>query len=171
MGQVAFFGNVGKVKEIQLGQDGKARLSFSVAESHSRFDKQANKWQDTGTTWRNVTVFGKRAEALAQILQNGAKQQVVVIGREETRDYESNGETRQSFDCTADHVGLVPKLQQQNPGTPPAAQAFGNQPNQSQGGGWNAPQQSQPPANDPWSAGGGNAGGGWGNPQQSEAPF
>lgn len=163
MANVSFHGNVGKVKEIQLGQDGKARLSFSVAEGHSRFDKQSNQWKDTGTTWRNVTMFGKRAEALAQVLREGAKQKVVVMGREETRDYESNGETRQSFDCIADIVGLIPAAQAQAPsGPPPAAQAFGNQPQQ---GGFNAP------AADPWSTGGNGGGGGWGNPEQSKAPF
>ena len=167
MASVSFHGNVGKVKEIQLGRDGKSRLSFSVAEGHSRFDKQTNKWQDTGTTWRNVTMFGKRAEALAQVLREGAKQQVVVMGREETRDYESNGETRQSFDCIADIVGLIPTAQAQNPsGPPPAAQAFGNRPQQNQSQGFNAP------SSEPWSAGGnGGNGGGWGNPSQSEPPF
>lgn len=166
MANVSFHGNVGKVREIQLGQDGKARLSFSVAEGHSRFDKQANEWKETGTTWRNVTVFGKRAEALGQVLREGAKQKVIVMGREETRDYESNGEKRQSFDCVADVVGLIPTSQGQNPsGPPPAAQAFGNQPQQ---GGWNAP------AADPWSTGGNPAqgnGGGWGSPSNDEPAF
>lgn len=173
MANVSFHGNVGKVKEIQLGQDGKARLSFSVAEGHSRFNKQSNQWEDTGTTWRNVTMFGKRAEALAQVLREGAKQKVVVMGREETRNYEHNGEQKSSLDCVADFVGLLPATQaQQLMGNPPAAQAQGwnGTPPQQQGGGFHNP--STPGGNDPWSTNqqpGSN--GGWGSPNQTEAPF
>lgn len=145
MGQAAFHGNVGKVEEPKFSQDGQCRIRFSVAEGHSRFDKQQNKWLDTGTTWRNVTVFGKRAETLADVLQTGAKQQVVVIGREETREYDkSDGSGKgYSFDVVADIVGIIPTAQQQQPNS-----------------GWN----NQPPGQAP-------AGVGWGNGPTSEAPF
>ena len=165
MAQVAFSGNVGKVRGVQFSQDGKARFGFSVAEGHSRYDKQANEWKDTGTTWRNVTVFGKRAEALAEVLREGAKQKVVVMGREETREYEHNGEKRTSLDCVAEVVGLIPAAQQSQGGgfqQPPQQSAPPQQ--QQQGGNWNAP------ANDPWSNGGQqNNSGGWGNPSDSPA--
>lgn len=164
MGQVAFHGNLGKIHGLKVSNDGKPRISFSVGEGHSKFNKQTNQWDKTGTTWRNVTVFGKRAEALAEILQEGAKQQLVVIGREETREYEHNGEKRESLDCIADIVGLVPSAPQGN------SNGFQQSPQQSapqpQQGGWNAP------AADPWSAGSsqpqGN-GGGWGDPNQPPA--
>lgn len=160
MGQVAFHGNLGKIHGLKFSNDGKPRISFSVGEGHSKFNKQTNQWDKTGTTWRNVTVFGKRAEALAEILQEGAKQQVVVIGREETREYEHNGEKRESLDCIADIVGLVPSGTPGTQSQPPQSQ---QQPQQ----GWNAPQSdpwksSQPPQN-----GGGN--GGWGQPQDKPA--
>lgn len=118
MASVSFHGNVGKVQPAQFSQDGKARIRFSVAERHSRFDKQANQWQDTGTTWRDVTVFGKRAEALADTLREGAKQQVVVIGREETREYDRQDGTKGSaLEVVADVVGIIPSSQpaQQQP--------------------------------------------------------
>lgn len=169
MAQVAFSGNVGKVREVAFSQDGKARLGFSVAEGHSRFDKQSNQWKDTGTTWRNVTVFGKRAESLAEVLREGAKQQVVVIGREETRDWQKDdGSTGQSFDVVADVVGLIPKSgsqpasSHQAPSQQQAQQNFG-----ALGG-------QQVPQSDPWSAGSqppqnGGANGGWGQPQDKPA--
>ena len=170
MAQVAFSGNVGKVREVAFSQDGKARLSFSVAEGHSKFDKQSNQWKDTGTTWRNVTVFGKRAESLAEVLREGAKQQVVVIGREETRDWQKDdGSTGQSFDVVADVVGLIPKAQQQGnqqsaPSQQQAQQNFG-----ALGG-------QQVPQSDPWSAGSqppqnGGGNGGWGNPALDKPVF
>lgn len=166
MAQVAFSGNVGKVREVAFSQDGKARLGFSVAEGHSKFDKQSNQWKDTGTTWRNVTVFGKRAESLAEVLREGAKQQVVVIGREETRDWQKDdGSTGQSFDVVADVVGLIPKAQQQSQQSAPSQQQA--QQNFGALGGQQVPQSdpwksSQPPQN-----GGGN--GGWGSPSNDPA--
>ena len=132
MAQVSFKGNIGKVRGLQFSQDGKPRFSFSAAESHRRFNKQTQQWEDTGTTWYAVTVFGRHAEDLADIIQENAKQQVSVSGRQETRAYEHNGEQRTSLDVVADHVGLVHRAPQQQSGgfqqqqqqTPPPA---GNQ--------------------------------------------
>lgn len=160
MGQAAFHGNLGKIHGLKYSNDGKPRISFSVGEGHSKFNKQTNQFDKTGTTWRNVTVFGKRAESLAEVLQEGAKQQLVVIGREETREYEHNGEKRESLDCIADIVGLVPS------GTPGTQSQPPQQQQPQQGGGWNAPNQG----NEPWSSNA-NPQGGWGNPQQTEPPF
>lgn len=137
MAQVSFKGNVGKVYGLKFSQDGKPRFSFSVAESHGKFD-QNNQWQDTGTTWWNTTVFGRLAEDLADVIQEGQKQRVVVVGRSQTRKFEHNGEQRESLDVIANDVGLVHRAAQQN------------QP-QAQQGGWGAP--ATPPAGDPWAGG------------------
>ena len=152
MAQVSFRANVGKVRGLQFSQDGKPRFSFSAAESHRRFNKQSNAWEDTGTTWFSVTMFGKQAEDLADIIQEGAKQQVVVSGRQETRAYEHNGEQRTSLEVIADHVGIIHRAQ-----TPQHAQ---------QQGGWNQPQQSQAD----WGAAPATAWGG-GQQQGGPAPF
>lgn len=147
MAQAAFHGNIGKVQEAQFNAEGQCRITFSVAEGHSRFDKQAKEWKDTGTTWRRVTVFGKRAETLADVLREGAKQQVVVIGREETREWQKDdGTTGTSLEVVADIVGLIPTATKSAP--PAAAKA------------------------DPWAAPAAtNSGGGWGNGPDSEPPF
>jgi len=157
LAQVSFRANVGKVRGLQFSQDGKPRFSFSAAESHRRFNKQTQQWEDTGTTWYAVTVFGRHAEDLADIIQENAKQQVTVSGRQETRAYEHNGEQRTSLDVVADHVGLVHRAPQQQSGgfqqqqaPPPAgnqqASAFGQM---SQGqdvwGGGQQQQQGQAP--------------------------
>ena len=146
MAQVSFRANIGKVRGLQFSQDGKPRFSFSAAESHRRFNKQTNEWEDTGTSWYSVTVFGRHAEDLADIIQEGAKQQVTVSGRMETREYEHNGEQRSSLDVIADHVGLVHRA-----------------PQQAQQGGWNQPQQSQAD----WGAAPATA---WGGGQPGQAP-
>ena len=162
MAHVAFKANVGKVRGLQFSADGKPRFSFSAAESHRRLNKQTNQWEDTGTTWWAVTVFGKQAEDLADVIAEGKKQQVTISGRSETREYEHNGEKRTSLDVIADHVGLVHRA-----GT--GGQGGGNfAPAQSAGFG--APQPSAPAQQDPW-AGGQQQGNGWDAPQQTEAPF
>ena len=151
MAQVSFRANVGKVRGLQFSQDGKPRFSFSAAESHRRFNKQSQQWEDTGTTWYSVTVFGRHAEDLADIIQEGAKQQVSVSGRQETRAYEHNGEQRTSLEVIADHVGLIHRAPQQ-------AQ---------QQGGWNQPQQSQAD----WGAAPATAWGGGQQQQGGPSPF
>lgn len=143
MGQVSFRGNIGKVRDIQFGQDGQARFGFSVAEGHSRRNKQTQEWEDTGTTWWAVTVFGRQAEALAEVIREGAKQRVVVTGRSSTREYESNGETRTSLDVIADSVGIIPGNPQNGQGAPQGAQ-------QSRGGGNTRPNNAGASQGQPW---------------------
>jgi len=158
MANVAFKGFVGKVHGLKFNNDGKPRFSFSVAEGHSRFNKQTNEWEDIGTTWWATTVFGKQAEDLADVIGEGKKQQVVVVGRSSTREYEKDGETSTSLDVIADHAALVHRANQ--PSQPPQ-----NAPQQSWGGG----QQAQHPQ-DPWS-GQQSTQGGFDLPQSGPAPF
>lgn len=109
MAQVSFHGSIGKVRELAFNNDGKARLNFSVAENHSKLDRNTNTWIDEGVTWWQVTVFGKLAEALADTLREGAKQRVSVGGRSKTREYDKNDGTKgSSLEVVADHVGLIP---------------------------------------------------------------
>lgn len=146
LAQVSFKGNIGKVRDIQFGQDGQARFGFSVAEGHSRRNKQTQEWEDTGTTWWSVTVFGRQAEALAEVIREGAKQRVVVAGRSSTREYESNGETRTSLDVIADSVGVIPSNPQNGQNAPQGGQ-------RAQGGGNTRPSNSRPSQGqqgDPW---------------------
>lgn len=168
MANVTLKGNLGKVRELAFNKsDGNARLGFSVGEPHNKPDGNGG-WTDEGTTWWNVTVFGRQAETLAEVLEEGAKQKVVVSGRSRTREYEYEGERRTSLDVVADTVGLIPKNPTQ--GGQNAAQ------NAPQGQGWgntqNPPQQpAQGQQADPWS-GGRQQAADWGNPiQDQEPPF
>lgn len=146
MANVNFKGNLGKVQELKFNKsDGGARLGFSVAESHNRPDGNGG-WTDEGTTWWNVTVFGKQAEALAEVLQEGAKQKLTVSGRSKTREYEVSGETRSSLDVVADSVGIIPKSPQGGQSGPSNVGSQG-------GFGQPAQQAQRPGPNDPWSGG------------------
>lgn len=129
MAAVSFKGNIGKIHGLKFSNDGKPRFSFSVAEGHGKFDKQANEWRDTGVTWFNVTVFGRDAESLAEVIQEGAKQRVLVQGRQETREYESDGQKRTSLDVVADIVGIIPSAQKPaQTQSAPAQDPWGNNP-------------------------------------------
>ena len=162
MASVAFKGFVGKVHGLKFSNDGKPRFAFSVAEGHRRFNKQTNEWEDTGTTWWAVTVFGKDAENLADVIAEGKKQLVTVAGRSSTREYEANGETRTSLDVIADHVGLVHRAANGGQGGGNFASA--------QSAGFGAPQSSAPSQQDPWA--GGQQQPAWGEPAQGgPAPF
>jgi single-strand DNA-binding protein len=113
MSTITFTGNIGKSQGLKFSNDGKPRLSFSAAETARVKDPSGN-YVDGGTTWFNVTLFGYTAEALdAQIAAQGGKGKVIVTGRMSTREYEHNGEKRESLDVVADSVGLVPRGQQQ----------------------------------------------------------
>lgn len=144
MASVAFKGFVGKVHGLKFSNDGKPRFAFSVAEGHRRFNKQTNEWEDTGTTWWAVTVFGKDAENLADVIAEGKKQLVTVAGRSSTREYEANGETRTSLDVIADHVGLVHRAANGGQGGGNFAPA--------QSAGFGAPQPPAPAQQDVWGA-------------------
>jgi len=149
MSTITFTGNIGKSQGLKFSNDGKPRLSFSAAET-ARVKDQSGQYVDGGTTWFNVTLFGYTAEALdAQIAAQGGKGKVIVTGRMSTREYEHNGEKRESLDVVADSVGLVPRGQQQG-------QQQTQQPAQQQPWGGNQPAQNP---------------GGWGNGNQAEAPF
>ena len=142
MSNVSFKGNIGKIRSLEFNNDGQARIGFSVGENHSRFNKQTNSWEETGTTWWNVTVFGKPAEALAEVLREGAKQRVAIAGRAQTREYDHNGEKRTSLDVIADICGIIPNGQpQQNPQHANTSQGWGGQQAQSEWG---------TPTSDPW---------------------
>jgi single stranded DNA-binding protein len=141
MATVTFSGNIGKYHGLKFSNDGKARASFSVGET-DRIKGQDGQWTDGATTWFNVTLFGRAAEALDGAIPDG-KGTVLVTGRMKTRAYEHNGEQRESLDVVADTVAIVPRA--------------------SNGGGRQPAQQWNQPASDPWAAPAPNNSAAWGN--------
>lgn len=107
MATISFAGNIGKYHGLKFNNEGKARASFSAAET-PREKNQQGEWVDGATTWFNVTIFGRDAEALDAAIPDG-KGKVLVTGRMKTRKYEHNGESRESLDVVADSVGLIPR--------------------------------------------------------------
>lgn len=125
---ITVIGNIGQV-QLKFIPSGKAVLEGSVAVNRRRFDKNANEWQDVGTDWHRFSIWGDRAESLAEHLDKG--QRVVVVGELESRDYEKDGQKRTVWEIKASEIGIVPK----------------GAPRQQQGQQHGRPQQQQ---QDPW---------------------
>lgn len=100
--KIMFIGNLGRDPEMRYMPSGKPVTQFSVAVSHSKPDGQGG-WVDEGTDWYRVSVFGDRAERVAEQFRKGMK--VFVEGRLKTSEYMSkDNEKRFSLDVSADNV-------------------------------------------------------------------
>lgn len=148
MAQIAFEANLVAPAELKFAQSGKAVAKARLAENH-RGKSQSGEWEDTGTTWHNVTAFGALAEKLAEVPKGS---RLTVQGRQSSRAYEKDGDTRQWTETIADVFGVVPKGPQQSQVRPSTANA--------QGEGWGA-QNSAPPANSGQWNGGAGGGDSW----------
>ena len=137
MADVTFTGNLTAAPEMKFSNSGKAFANFTVAENY-RKKNQNGEWEDSGTAFWRVTVFGYQAEAVADTLDKGMK--VVVGGRAELREYTTKeGAQGKSLECVANHVGVVPRAPKSNQ-------------QQSSGQAWGAEHQQSQPASDPWAA-------------------
>ena len=149
MADVTFTGNLTAAPEMKFSNAGKAFANFTVAENY-RKRNQNGEWEDSGTAFWRVTVFGYQAEAVADTLDKGVK--VVVSGRGELREYTTKeGNQGKSLECVANHVGVVPRAPKSNNngGSFPAPAGF------------NAEHQPTQAQSDPWAASNG----------QTSAPF
>jgi single-strand DNA-binding protein len=100
--KIMLIGNLGRDPEMRYTPSGRAVTQFSVAVSNSKPDGQGG-WVDEGTDWYRVSIFGDRAERVAEQLKKGNR--VFVEGRFKTREFEGNdGQKRTSLDVTADNV-------------------------------------------------------------------
>ena len=146
MADVTFTGNLTAAPEMKFSNAGKPFANFTVAENY-RKKNQSGEWEDSGTAFWRVTVFGYQAEAVADTLDKGMK--VVVQGRGELREYTTKeGTPGKSLECVANHVGVVPRAPKNN-------QGGNNYQQQSQA--WGAEHQQSQPASDPWAQGGNSA--------------
>ncbi|ADK81297.1 single-stranded DNA-binding protein [Sediminispirochaeta smaragdinae] len=95
-------GRVTRDAEFRYTNGGTQLCKFSIASNYSR--KVRDNWQDE-VSYFDFTLFGKRAEALAQYLTKG--QQVVVSGQLRQDRWEDNGEKRSRVAFFAQDVQLI----------------------------------------------------------------
>jgi single-strand DNA-binding protein len=94
-------GNIGADPELRYSAGGSPFLRFNVAVSH-RTRTPEGEWQDK-TEWLRVTVFGQRADSLAQYLKKGSR--IYVSGRLEARPWtDREGQVRAGLEVVADDV-------------------------------------------------------------------
>lgn len=84
--KASLIGNIGADPDLKFNADGSGRLQMNVA-SNYRVRGQDGAWADK-TEWVRVTVFGKRAESLANLLRKGMR--VFADGRLEARPWTDN---------------------------------------------------------------------------------
>lgn len=100
MNKVFLLGNLGADPELRRINDS-AKLRFRLA-THERWrDRQSGELKEH-TDWHTLTLWGKRAEALAKILRKGSR--VMVEGRLETRDYTVEGATKYVTEVKVDDL-------------------------------------------------------------------
>lgn len=109
LARITLVGNLGRDPETRYTPNGRMNIQFTMAVNR-RFTDQAGQQQER-TNWFRVTAWGRLAEVLNDMAQNGALgrgKQVFVDGRFEAREYQDQqGATRTSLDVTADNVLLL----------------------------------------------------------------
>jgi len=101
---VTFAGNLTADPELRFTTTGKAVTKLRVAVQSRRPKTDGTGWENGPATFHNVTVWGTPAEYAAESLTRGDR--VVVIGRLEQRSYHTDaGESRTTWDVTADEIG------------------------------------------------------------------
>ena len=104
MKTVSIAGNIGKDAVVRTTQQGDKIASWSVAVEERR-------GQDKRTIWFDVSLFGRRGEALAQYLTKGTR--VAVSGDLSTREHDG----RTYLTVRADQVTLLGGGQRQDSGS------------------------------------------------------
>jgi len=100
MNQTVLMGNLGADPELRQTEGGPLlKLRMATTERIKKKDE----WTDH-TEWHQITIWGKRAERLAEILEKGMR--ILVVGRLRTRSYEKDGDKRYSTEIHADSVEL-----------------------------------------------------------------
>lgn len=85
LNRVMLLGNLGADPELRFTQGGQAVLHIRMATTESYLDK--DKQRKERTDWHNVTVWGKRGEALAKFLAKGST--IFVEGSLRTSSYDN----------------------------------------------------------------------------------
>ena len=102
---VTFKARLGADPEMTTGSNGSAVTRMRVVTNGRRMVD--GDWQDTDTSWWQVTAFGRQAEAAAEKLRKGDL--VIVMGKMKQREWEKDGVKRVTAEVTADKVAKVCK--------------------------------------------------------------
>jgi single-strand DNA-binding protein len=102
LNRVFLLGNLGADPELRVTPGGQPVLKLRLATTESYLDK--NNARQERTEWHQITVWGKRGEALSKFLTKGSS--IFVEGRIQTSSYEKDGEKRYRTEIIANNIIL-----------------------------------------------------------------
>lgn len=148
---ITVVGNLTADPEMRTTRNGSTVANFSIAATPRVFDKQSNQWVDGDALFLRCSAWRDLATHCAQSLSKGMR--VIAQGRLQQRSYQAqDGSNRTVIELQVDEIG--PSLKYATAQVQ-KMQSGGYQGN-ANGGGYQQPQQaqqqSQAPADDPWSA-------------------
>lgn len=111
--RVIISGNLTRDPELKRTQDGMAVLQLGLAVNDRRKNQQTGEWEDVAN-FVDCTMFGTRAEKVAQYLSKGSK--VTIEGKLRYRSWEAqDGGKRSKLEVVVDEIDLGPRTAQQQP--------------------------------------------------------
>lgn len=102
--RVTISGNLTRAPELRTTPSGTSVLSLGVAVNDRHKNQRTGEWEDY-PNFVDCTMFGARAEKLAQYLAKGAK--VAIDGRLRYESWESNGQKRSRLSVVVDDIELM----------------------------------------------------------------
>lgn len=104
--KVIITGNLTRDIDMKVTQGGMAIGTLGVAVNDRRKNSQTGQWEDVAN-FVDCTLFGRRAEALAQYLVKGTK--VAIEGKLRWQSWEdrSSGQKRSKLDVVVDDIELL----------------------------------------------------------------
>ena len=133
--RVNISGNLTRDAELRQTQSGMAVLGFGVAVSERVKNSQTGEWEDH-PNFVDCTMFGTRAEKIAQYLTKGTK--VAIEGKLRYSSWEKDGQKRSKLEVIVDEIEFMSSQQQSAPQYQQAPQ-YAPQPQ------YQAPQYQQQP--------------------------
>lgn len=103
LNRVQLIGNVGADPDYRVGQSGDAVLKIRLATTES-FQGRNGERQER-TDWHSLTIFGKRAETLSQMVRKGSR--LFAEGKLQTSSYEKDGQKIYRTDVVVSNVILL----------------------------------------------------------------
>ncbi len=102
LNKVMLLGNLGADPELRVTQGGQAILKLRLATTENYLD--GNNARQERTEWHQITMWGKRGEALSKFLKKGER--IFVEGRIQTTSYDKDGEKRYRTEVVATNIIL-----------------------------------------------------------------
>lgn len=96
--------------EVRFSPSGDAVASGRIADTPRRKNQQTGEWEDGETLWLGFSLWGRKAEALADAAKKGDL--VLVTGTLTQRTFDGkHGEQRTVIEVKATEVAIVPCVQ------------------------------------------------------------